>query len=90
MILPGVKEDGTPNDIIVTQFAANDGLYGWERWGVGGEVGYAFTPWTDLLIAGSYQDYSTQNRKGRAYEGQGVGYGQSSGSKGMTAQVGLG
>ena len=29
LILPGVKEDGTPNDIIVTQFEANDGLYGW-------------------------------------------------------------
>ena len=29
MILPGVKEDGTPNDIIVTQFEANDGSYGW-------------------------------------------------------------
>ena len=69
---------------------SNYGLYGWDRWGVGGEVGYAFTPWTDLLIAGSYQDYSTQNRKGRAYEGQGVGYGQSSGSKGVTAQIGLG
>lgn len=29
LILPGVKEDGTPNDIVVTQFEANDGLYGW-------------------------------------------------------------
>lgn len=29
LILPGVKEDGTPNDIIVTQFEANDGMYGW-------------------------------------------------------------
>ena len=29
LILPGVKEDGTPNDIIVTQFEANDGSYGW-------------------------------------------------------------
>ena len=24
LILPGVKEDGTPNDIIVTQFEIND------------------------------------------------------------------
>ena len=29
IILDGVKEDGTPNDIIVTQFEANDGMYGW-------------------------------------------------------------
>ena len=29
LILPGVKEDGTPNDIIVTQFEANDNMYGW-------------------------------------------------------------
>lgn len=29
LVLPGVKEDGTPNDIIVTQFEANDGRYGW-------------------------------------------------------------
>ena len=29
LILPGVKEDGTPNDIIVTQFEAYDGMYGW-------------------------------------------------------------
>lgn len=29
IILPGVKEDGTPNDIVVTQFEANDNMYGW-------------------------------------------------------------
>ena len=29
VILPGVKEDGTPNDIVVTQFEANDNHYGW-------------------------------------------------------------
>lgn len=38
LILKGVKEDGTPNDIIVTQFAANDGLYGW---GSGATQSYA-------------------------------------------------
>ena len=26
--MSGVKEDGTPNDIVVTQFEANDNLYG--------------------------------------------------------------
>ena len=29
VIQPGVKEDGTPNDIIVTQFELNDSQYGW-------------------------------------------------------------
>ena len=29
LILPGVKEDGTPNDIVVTQMEANTNHYGW-------------------------------------------------------------
>ncbi|SFG03298.1 SusC/RagA family TonB-linked outer membrane protein [Prevotella sp. KH2C16] len=29
LIQRGVKEDGTPNDIIVTQFEVNDNQYGW-------------------------------------------------------------
>ncbi|WP_455637679.1 SusC/RagA family TonB-linked outer membrane protein [Parabacteroides sp.] len=29
VILPGVKEDGTPNDVVVTQFEVNDNHYGW-------------------------------------------------------------
>lgn len=36
-ILPGVKEDGTPNDIIVTQMEANTGHYGW---GTGSSLTY--------------------------------------------------
>lgn len=38
LILPGVKEDGTPNDIVITQFEANDNLYGW---GTGASQSYA-------------------------------------------------
>ena len=38
MVLPGVKEDVTPNVIIVTQFEANDGRYGW---GSGATQSYA-------------------------------------------------
>lgn len=38
LILPGVKEDGTPNDIVVTQFEANNNLYGW---GTGASQSYA-------------------------------------------------
>lgn len=38
LILPGVKEDGTPNDIVVTQLEANDNHYGW---GTGASQSYA-------------------------------------------------
>ena len=38
VIQPGVKEDGTPNDIIVTQFEINDSQYGW---GTGANQSYA-------------------------------------------------
>ncbi len=38
LILPGVKEDGTANDIIVTQFEVNDNMYGW---GTGANQSYA-------------------------------------------------
>ncbi|WP_297909854.1 SusC/RagA family TonB-linked outer membrane protein [uncultured Parabacteroides sp.] len=29
LILPGVKEDGTPNNTIVTQYETNSNMYGW-------------------------------------------------------------
>lgn len=37
LILPGVKEDGTPNDIVVTQMEANVNHYGW---GTGANLTY--------------------------------------------------
>lgn len=37
------------------------GAYGWTRWNAGAEVGYALSPWTDLMIAGSYQGYKQDN-----------------------------
>jgi hypothetical protein len=36
-------------------------LYGWDRWTVGLEAGYAFSKWFDLLVAGSYQGYTQEN-----------------------------
>ncbi len=66
------------------------GLYGWERWTAGAEAGYAFSKWTDLLVAGSYQDYRQQNRDNNYYAGRNPGYGQSAGSQGYTLQAGLG
>ncbi len=65
------------------------GLYGWQRWGIGAELGYAFSPWTDLLIAGSYQDYRQDNRNNNYYHAH-PEYGQSNGSSGYTAQAGFG
>lgn len=61
------------------------GLYGWERWGVGLEAGYAFSKWTDLLIAGSYQEYDQENRDNNwfapGHQGEHREYGMSSGAR---------
>ena len=38
LIQKGVKEDGTPNDVVVTQFEVNDSQYGW---GTGATQSYA-------------------------------------------------
>lgn len=65
------------------------GLYGWERWGVGGEIGYAASQWTDILIAASYQGFDQDNRNNNAYARH-ADYGRSSGAKGWTVQGGLG
>ena len=46
LILPGVKEDGTPNDVVVTQFEVNDSHYGW---GTSATQSYA-----DAIKANSY------------------------------------
>jgi hypothetical protein len=46
LILPGVKEDGTPNDVVVTQFEVNDSHYGW---GTSATQSYA-----DAIQANSY------------------------------------
>ena len=39
-------------------------LYGWSQWAVGAEAGYAASPWTDLLIAGGYTDYTQHGGQG--------------------------
>lgn len=38
-------------------------LYGWSRWTVGADIGYAFSRWTDVIIAGTYQNYDQDNDK---------------------------
>lgn len=36
-------------------------LYGWQRYTVGAEAGYVLSPWTDFIVAGSYQGYMQDN-----------------------------
>lgn len=57
-------------------------LYGWERLSIGAEAGFAPSRWTDIILAGGYQDYSQDNAEGSRYVG--------SDSYGWTLQGGLG
>ena len=56
-------------------------LYGWQRWLVGVEMGFAPSRWTDIIGSLSYQGYLQDNTENSRY---------SSDSQGFTAQVGLG
>ncbi len=47
-------------------------LIGWDSWAVGGEAGWLFSKWTDVLLTGSYTGYTQDGRKysgdvGRSY-----------------------
>lgn len=67
-------------------------MYGWRRWTAGGQVGYAASKWTDLLIAANYQGYKQDNdvyRGGETMVGPRNGR-YSSSSKGYTVQTGIG
>ena len=64
------------------------GLYGWDRWGVGLEAAYVLSKWTDLIFAGSYQRYTSENRN--TSDMRGNSFGQSYGAQGVTAQIGIG
>ena len=39
-------------------------LYGWSEWAIGAEVGFAASPWTDILLAGGYADYTQHGGHG--------------------------
>ena len=56
-------------------------FYGWNRWTVGAEAGFAPSRWTDILVSGSYQGYDQDNL---------AGSGLSNSSRGETIQIGLG
>ena len=68
---------------------SNYSYYGWDRWMAGAEVGYAFSPWTDLLIAGSYQGFTQDNAEPAKTDiGQRMNLDDS--SSGYSLQMGLG
>lgn len=62
------------------------GLYGWSRWMVGGEVGWAPSRFIDLLLAGSYQGYNQDNPITAAVEDSRI----ARDSDGVTFQGGFG
>jgi len=52
-------------------------LYGWKRTTVGGEVGYAASKWTDIIVAANYQWYTQDNiprSSGIRYNDESDGY----------------
>lgn len=67
---------------------ASYGLYGWDRWTLGTEIGYATSKWTDFLLSANYQYYTQDNVKNSYWNDRGWGY--SSESEGVTVQGGIG
>ena len=55
--------------------------YGWDRWLVGAEAGFAPSKWTDILLSGGYMGYEQDNMEGSRFGGS---------SDGWTIQGGLG
>lgn len=55
--------------------------YGWDRWTVGAEIGFAPSKWTDFIVNGTYMGYTQDNMSGS---------GISSDSRGLSVQAGLG
>ena len=60
-------------------------LYGWKRAIVGGEVGYAASKWTDILVAANYGWYWQDNNKDSIHN---IRY--SDESRGLSVMAGLG
>jgi len=64
-------------------------LYGWQRWTAGGQIGYAASKWTDILLMANYQGYIQNNND---YQGSDAVYSQklSQNSQGVTVHLGVG
>ncbi len=67
---------------------ASYGLYGWDRYTIGTEIGYATSKWTDFLISGGYQHFTQDNVKNSYYNNKGRVL--SSESEGFSIQGGIG
>lgn len=65
--------------------SGQNGLFGWDRWTAGAELGWAPSKWTDILLAGGYQGYSQDNNRS-GYANQRL----SRESDGWTLMAGLG
>ena len=55
--------------------------YGWDRWSLGAEAGFAPSQWTDILLSGAYMGYTQDNAEG---------YNLDNNSDGWTFQGGIG
>lgn len=64
-------------------------LYGWTRWTVGAQGGYAASKWTDLIFAANYQGYTQDNNYNRDGWGTAGKDGISGDSKGWTVHAGI-
>jgi len=62
------------------------GMYGWDRWTAGGELGWAPSKWTDILLAGGYQSYHQDNNRSTGLRNQRL----SQNSDGWTLMAGIG
>lgn len=56
-------------------------FYGWNRWLVGAEAGFAPSPWTDFIISGSYTGYEQDNASPMGISNE---------SSGFSLQAGIG
>lgn len=66
-------------------------MYGWRRWTVGGQAGFAASQWTDIMVGANYQGYTQDNDRDRRGEfGVPKGRHISDDSKGWTLAAGVG
>ena len=65
-------------------------LYGWSRWQVGGEIGFATSKWFDLLVSGYYQNYRQDNTSNTYYNRLGYGNNLSNDSESWSLMAGFG
>lgn len=65
-------------------------LYGWSRWMVGGEIGFAASKWFDLLVSAHYSNYRQDNSSSIYYDRLGYGSQLSNDSESWSLMAGFG